>query len=111
MSDQYILDDDGRPVRCDDLLTWARWYETADRRVCQDLDEGEGAERILVSTIFLGIDHNYFGTGPPLLWETMVFGGPLDGEQHRYHSQAEAALGHQEVCQRVKLALEIDRLG
>ena len=26
-----------------------------------------------VSTVFLGMDHNYFDDGPPLLFETMAF--------------------------------------
>ena len=30
-----------------------------------------------VSTIWLGLDHQW-GEGPPLIFETMVFGGPYD---------------------------------
>jgi hypothetical protein len=30
-------------------------------------------DKVQVSTVFLGIDHNYFGIGPPILFETMVF--------------------------------------
>lgn len=26
-----------------------------------------------ISTVFLGMDHNYFSSGPPLLFETMIF--------------------------------------
>ena len=37
---------------------------------------------VSVSTVFLGIDHEFFN-GPPLLFETMVFGGEHDGEQWR----------------------------
>ena len=28
--------------------------------------------------------------GPPLLYETMIFGGPLEEEQERYSTRAEA---------------------
>lgn len=100
----YILNADGEPEACEDVLTWAHWMGTADRHVAQDLDEGTGPDdpkRIRVSTVFLGIDHDFFGSGIPVLWETMVFGGLLDGEQRRYQSRAEALRGHQTMCQRV----------
>jgi hypothetical protein len=66
MSDKYyILDDAGNPVPCDDLQQWAQWYETANakRIVAQD----DVADGVKVSTVFLGLDHNY-GEGPPLLY-------------------------------------------
>jgi len=47
-----------------------------------------------VSTVFIGLDHRFFGDGPPLLFESMVFGGPLDGEQFRYPTWDAAAAGH-----------------
>ena len=27
-------------------------------------------------TVFLGLDHDFLDRGDPILWETMVFGGP-----------------------------------
>lgn len=54
-----------------------------------------------VSTVFLGLDHQ-FGEGPPLLFETMVFGGPLDEEQRRYTTWAEAEAGHAEMVAHVE---------
>jgi hypothetical protein len=102
----YILDKDGQPVPCDDLLEWGRWMETAERRVAQDKDEqDEHGLKICVSTIFLGVDHRHWGDGPPILWETMVFGGVLDGAQERYTSLEEALVGHQEMCARVSETL------
>lgn len=100
---KYMLDEEGEPVATDDLLLWARWLETADRRVAHDLDEGDplGKDRIRVSTVFLGLDHNFGDGGPPVLWEPMVFGGLLDGEQDRYASRADALRGHQAMCRRV----------
>ncbi len=56
-----------------------------------------------VSTVFLGLDHNHTGKGPPLLFETMVFGGPLHDEQWRYCTWEEAEAGHKAA---VKLATE-----
>jgi hypothetical protein len=84
----YILDERGEPVAAGPM-TWARWYETADRRVAFD-DLGERGQ---VSTVFLGVDHA-FRDDRPVLWESMVFGGPHDQQQFRYHSRAEALAGH-----------------
>jgi hypothetical protein len=94
MADTYILDGK-RPARVD-TLTWARWFEDADnRRVAEDTI-GEAR----VSTVFLGLDHGYHGT--PILFETMVFGGPFDGEQERYATYDEAEAGHAAMVARVR---------
>lgn len=65
----YILDDEHRPVTVD-LMTWARWHET-ERRTKGRVGSTE-TDLYWVSTMFLGLDHNY-GEGPPILFETMVF--------------------------------------
>lgn len=110
MSDRYILTDDHRVVPEPDLLTWARWLETADRTVGHD---HVGPYR--VSTVFLGLDHDYrprlFGertTREPLIFETMVFDHsreesspwfarkfhPSFNFQKRYRSWDAATAGH-----------------
>ena len=91
MINKYILDGDGQPVVCDDLLAWACWFEdTPERIVAQDrLPNG-----VCVSTVFLGIDHNFGHDCPPVLWETMIFGGPSDQYQNRYTSREDAVAGH-----------------
>lgn len=89
----YILVD-RKPVAVDDTLTWGRMYERmAERRVAEDVIEQPEHAPVRVSTVFLGIDHNWFG-GPPLLFESMVFGGPLDQEMRRYSTWDEAVAGH-----------------
>lgn len=96
MTDKYILD--GTTVRsCDDLLTWARWYETAERRV----ERTTVADGIEVSTVFLGMNYQY-GDGPPLLFETMIFGGPMDEDQARWSTWAAAEQGHAAMVERVR---------
>ncbi len=87
MSLKYILDGKN-PVRCDDLLVWAQWFETSNRRVA--LTELSGKT---VSTVFLGIDHRFFGDGPPLLFETMTFGDDEEGCE-RTSSWEEAEEAH-----------------
>jgi hypothetical protein len=94
MNGQYILDGNGKPVIEPDLMTWATWYEAADRSVAKDtLSNGTK-----VSTVFLGLDHS-FGFGVPLLWETMIFGGEHDQYQERYASREEAEKGHQRAIE------------
>ena len=78
------------------ILTWARWFETADRHVAVT-DIGE----CRVSTAFLGIDHGVLERGP-ILFETMAFdegGHAMEGYTRRYATWSEAASGHLKVCQ------------
>lgn len=97
MSHLYVLLEDGRtPLAVEDVVVWGRWFEDFNRVVKQDEKDG-----VLVSTVFLGIDHNFFQTGPPLLWETLVFRGPYDGKMDRYSSYEEAVAGHERMCREV----------
>jgi len=100
-SGKYILDGH-KAVPVDDLLEWGRWFETAPRHVARTSLPG-GIE---VSTVFLGLDHRFGGDGPPLIFETMVFGGEYDQYQDRYSTWEEAEKGHADVVSRVKAALE-----
>lgn len=49
----------------------------------------------LVSTVWVGIDHNW-GDGPPLIFETTVFWGrtPSADDEERYSSIDDALAGH-----------------
>jgi hypothetical protein len=50
-----------------------------------------------ISTVWLGIDHNWIPSGRPLIFETMVFGGPMDHYSRRYSTITEALAGHDEL--------------
>ncbi len=64
----YILD--GHQVVPEpDLLKWAKWFEDINNRRVAWTEIPGG----YVSTVFLGLDHNFSGNGPPLVFETMVF--------------------------------------
>ena len=76
----YILDASNRPIKAD-LMAWAQWFETIGNHV---VGFAQITSQVHVSTVFLGIDHNWSGNGPPILFETMVFGGERDGEQYRF---------------------------
>lgn len=97
-TDHYILEPDGTIRVEPDLITWAKWFGRADRHVAHDhLPSG-----VRVSTVFLGIDHNYCLAGPPLLFETMIFGGPHDDYQDRYPTREEAIVGHAKALELAK---------
>lgn len=81
------------------VLEWAKRFESepdAKRMAETTLPDGKW-----VSTVWLGIDHS-FGSGPPLIFETMVFNsdGKKDGrlgselDCERYSTEAEAIAGH-----------------
>lgn len=93
--EHYILV--GKKTKPADLMTWARWFEAPEARIVKVENVGP----VRVSTVFLGIPHGTSTSGP-LLFETMVFGGELDGEQDRYATYAEAEKGHAEMVERVK---------
>lgn len=96
MSDFYILDGH-RPIKTN-LETWARWIEGADphRRVVETY-----VDDICVSTVFLGLDHS-FNHGPPMIFETMIFGGEHDEKQWRYSTWDEAVAGHDRAVRLVR---------
>lgn len=95
MSDKYILTDDGR-VKPATLLEWAKFFESDKRMVQRETVNGAD-----VSTVFLGLDHRFGDDGPPLVFETMVFGGLLDQSCERYSTLDEAKAGHKAMCERV----------
>lgn len=98
--DKYILDEHGNPIVCDDLMKWAEWFENGTfRRLARDT-----VGTVKVSTVFLGLDHNFDMTGPPILWETVIFGGQFDGQQWRYATRAQALEGHAKALLMVKTA-------
>src|SRR5262245_16445028 len=87
---RYTLAADGRtPVPADDVLAWARWFERADCQVART-----AVDTAVVTTDFLGVDHQQIPGGEPLLFETTVFGGRHAGYQRRYSTWSEAEAGH-----------------
>ena len=69
---------------------WAALFrDQAYKRVASD-ELGD----IFVSTVWLGLNHNFDPDGEPLIFETMIFGGTHDEDQWRYSTEAEALEGH-----------------
>jgi hypothetical protein len=97
VTDKWILE--GHDPRPAELLEWAEWFGKADRVV----DKTHSGD-VEVSTVFLGLDHQ-FGEGPPLIFETMIFGGEHDQYTDRCSTWDEAVEMHRRAC---KLALPVN---
>jgi hypothetical protein len=58
-----------------------------------------------VSTVFLGLDHQWHAHGPPLLYETMVFRDGSGDDCVRYSTREEALAGHNKVVAECRASL------
>jgi hypothetical protein len=99
----YILE--GKIAKPVDILTWMMWYEKADRTVART-----EVGNVIISTIFLGLDaalllgsDDSFEDGyAPLLFETMVLGGEMDGYKIRCATWETAEELHEKTVEEVK---------
>jgi hypothetical protein len=92
------------PVIEPNAAKWAIWFESADRIVSQS---EVGAS--VVSTVFLGLDHQ-FGAGPPLLFETMIFSdGDSEDYQRRCSTWVQAEAQHRAAVEFVQTRLSSPR--
>jgi len=94
-----IFDRAGRPIT---LEEFDRLLSDPDvRRVAEDV-----VGPYWISTVWLGLDHRFRGDGPPLIFETMVFGdggGDMSGiDQRRWSTEDEARRGHAEIVTLVR---------
>jgi hypothetical protein len=104
---QYILggEEGHTPIPCYSLHKWGVWLEEPGHRSLW----WTGNATKWVSTVFLGLDHDFHFRGPPILFETMAFqhegrmvsffGGepepvPETLGQERYSSWDDAEIGH-----------------
>lgn len=115
----FMLDHDGIPTPAKSLTEWSNWWnENHHQRNVQtsvNTYRNPSNPKVLVewiaTTVFLGVNHRFQGSGPPLIYETIVQGGLLDGEVVRYASEVEALEGHrliQETHSELVKALEVE---
>lgn len=81
-------------VPCYDL-DYAWGFQNSKRVDLTTIDDSH------ISTVFLGIDHRFGDGGPPILFETMIFGGKFDEYQERCSTWDEAVNMHKRACQKV----------
>lgn len=79
--------------------------DTAYKRVAGDTVVLDG-QTLAVSTVWLGVDYNFSRQGPPLIFETMIFGNHLLAEDAcwRYATEEEALAGHARVVKALRTA-------
>ena len=105
MSLYYILNENNitKEVERQEYFEWNVKYgapgsgEKDRKRIGRDKIDVKDCE---VSTVFLGIDHSFDSDSEPILFETLVFGGDLDGEMQRYSTWKEAVKGHAEMVEK-----------
>jgi hypothetical protein len=72
---------DGTPIVSNELMPdsmqWALLFEESKERVVGNTKTLYG-ERL--STVFLGLDHNFLSVGPPVIFETMLFAPNASGK-------------------------------
>src|SRR5215216_2276915 len=84
----------GRPIT---MWEWGQLSEDMAYKIIEQTTVGP----IWLSTVWIGLDHNYLDTGPPLIFETMGFLAQgsrpdfgADIGQARYATEDEARRGH-----------------
>ena len=83
----------GEPIT---LEEWGRMILQKKHKNVQQTNVGP----YLVSTVWLGNDHNWDNEGPPIIFETMIFDRTTDDESFndiymdRYATEEDALLGH-----------------
>jgi hypothetical protein len=97
----YILDDNKNPIPAS-FDEWAHWLAVDPNR--KIVKQDYLPNNIMVSTVFLGMDHNFGLFDPsilfnPILFETMIFGSNYEdqGYQTRCSTYEEALQMHEEA--------------
>jgi hypothetical protein len=96
----YLIDEHGNVRPAATMTEWALWFEAESKKPHGglrhvDLTDLPGGVR--VSTVFLGLDHNLFDDGPPLIFETMIFNGHHADWQARCSTVEQARECHREA--------------
>lgn len=93
----YVLNKKHEIVKTDDMEIVDDFFMSVDKCcVAKNIIGG-----VKISTVFSGIAHNS-GEVPPVLFETMIFGGKHDNEQWRYTTWDLAVEGHKKAVELVK---------
>lgn len=92
--DNLYIEENGVPVACPDLYKWCEYQQNADRTVARsELQQG------YVSSVFLGMNHNYRRDDTPILYETMIFGSPVFCDLvSRFRTRQECFAYHQQFA-------------
>jgi|GEM_PF-3002652 hypothetical protein len=100
----FILDINGEPIKAPNDILFYIWFKKANRQIATTKI---GISTI--STVFLGIGRSqkWF---EPILWETLVIGGKLDGEIDRCGGSRIDALNMHEKMKELVIAKEHEKM-
>jgi len=108
MTTWYVLDENNEPQKIGDLPTYLEWLQANLPNHPYEAGTplwSDTIENILISTVFLNMDHNPGVPGDPVLFETMILmddpDHPLNGKRNRYRTYKEAQAGHEHALQLV----------
>lgn len=106
MSTRTICYDwDGNPITVEQ---WMAMHVPEKIHVADTLlRKGRRGRQARVSTVWLGVN---YGLGspdrPPIIFETMIFGGRMDGFVARYTTKEQAREGHRQVVEAARYVLQ-----
>jgi len=103
MKFKFYLLKDKNIIGTNNIYEWGKMFEDFKSRIIAQ----DNFREILISTVFLGINHG-FDEEKPLLFETMIFGGKNDGYTDRYNTYSEAEEGHKKAVELVRNELYKD---
>ena len=97
-----MYDKEGKPL---DMDGYVRLTSDPDYKIVlrDNIDD-----KATVSTVWLGLNHNYWNEGPPLIFETMIFAseksdlGKFDSDTYRYATEEEARANHERICEALR---------
>jgi hypothetical protein len=99
MGRYFILSDDNI-FEEPNYETWSQWYQNTFDKISQiehtETDQGTVETRFVAMTMSLNKE------APPLLFETKVTGGWLDGHTEKFATLDEARAGHDACVQKVR---------
>lgn len=98
VTDYY--DRQGKPLT---MEQWIPLFEDSNYKIVKQDYIPDGIGQIKVSTVWLGLNHSRIGEGPPLIFETLIFGGEYDQEMYRYTTEDQALAGHEIAVDLVKV--------
>ncbi|YAG07716.1 hypothetical protein NSTC731_04042 [Nostoc sp. DSM 114167] len=103
MTPYYKLDGE-TPVAVESFMEWSLWMMSAKTIVM--INELKDS---IISTRFVGIDLNPGSCNSgskPMVFETLVMGGAMDGKKNLYPTWDEAIQGHLKICTQIFKLLE-----
>ena len=89
------------PCSCDE---WINQFKKVNRKV----KHSELSTGIEISTVFLGLDHAFDFDGPPMLFETKIFGIEDDSYQTRCSTWEQALVMHEVALKHCCITLEVE---